>query len=186
MSRDFPGGSDGKTICLQCGRPGFDPWVGKIPWRRQWQPTMILLPGKSHGRRSLVSYSTWDCKESDTTERLLSFSVYLNPFPNLAFTFRFLPSTNKMLGLWGDRTLTWRKKNQKVKNTLLSCTHRKLWLQLPFSTRLRAPGSLVPPVWIWNDSQFFSISMTCLGTKHSCVNLQPLNSALQFPRLFIY
>ena len=126
VSRDFPGGSDGKTICLQCGRPGFDPWVGKIPWRRQWQPTMILLPGKSHGRRSLVSYSTWDCKESDTTERLLSFSVYLNPFPNLAFTFRFLPSTNKMLGLWGDRTLTWRKKNQKVKNTLLSCTHRKL------------------------------------------------------------
>ena len=33
-----------KSICLQCGRPGFDPWVGKIPWRRKWQPTPVLLP----------------------------------------------------------------------------------------------------------------------------------------------
>ena len=36
---------------------GFDPWVGKIPWRRKWQPTPVFLPGKSHGRRSLVGYS---------------------------------------------------------------------------------------------------------------------------------
>ena len=41
-----------------------------ILWRRQWQPTPVLLPGKSHGWRSLVDYSPWDCKESDTTERL--------------------------------------------------------------------------------------------------------------------
>ena len=46
------------------------PWVGKIPWRRKWQPTPVLLPGKFHGRRSLVGYSPWGCKESDTTERL--------------------------------------------------------------------------------------------------------------------
>ena len=46
----------------------FDPWVGKIPWRRKWQPTPVLLPGKSHGQRSLVGYSPWDHKESDTTE----------------------------------------------------------------------------------------------------------------------
>ena len=39
-------------------------------WRRQWHPTPVLLPGKSHGRRSLVDYSPWGCKESDTTERL--------------------------------------------------------------------------------------------------------------------
>ena len=43
----FPGGSDGKKICLQCGRPGFDPWVGKKPWRRAWQPTPVFLPGES-------------------------------------------------------------------------------------------------------------------------------------------
>ena len=60
----------GLSICLQCRRPGFDPWVGKIPWRRKWQPPPVLLPGKSHGRRSLVGYSPWGCKESDMTERL--------------------------------------------------------------------------------------------------------------------
>ena len=45
-------------------------WVGKIPWRRKWQSTPVLLPGKSHGQRSLVGYSPWGSKESDTTERL--------------------------------------------------------------------------------------------------------------------
>ena len=58
------------SVCLQCGRPGFDPWVGKIPWRRKWQSTPGLLPGKSHGQRSLVGYSPWGRKELDTTERL--------------------------------------------------------------------------------------------------------------------
>ena len=38
---------------------GFDPWVGKIPWRRKWQPTPILLPGESHGQRSLAGYIPW-------------------------------------------------------------------------------------------------------------------------------
>ena len=51
--RSFPSGSDGKRICLQCRRPGFDPWVGRIPWRREWQPTPVFLPGETHGQRSL-------------------------------------------------------------------------------------------------------------------------------------
>ena len=38
-------------------RCGFNPWVGKIPWRRKWQPTPVFLPGKSHGQRSLAGYS---------------------------------------------------------------------------------------------------------------------------------
>ena len=49
-------------------RPGFDPWVGKIPWRRAWQPTPVSLPGESHGQRSLVGSSPWGRKELDTTE----------------------------------------------------------------------------------------------------------------------
>ena len=44
-----------------------DLWVGKISWRRKWQPTPVVLPGKSHRQRSLVGYSSWDCKESDMT-----------------------------------------------------------------------------------------------------------------------
>ena len=57
-----------RRICLQCGRPGFNPWVGKIPWRKEWQPTPVFLPGESHGQRSLVGYSPWGHKESDMTE----------------------------------------------------------------------------------------------------------------------
>ena len=57
-------------ICLQCGRPRFDPWMGKIPWRRKWQPTQIFLPRKAYGQRSLVGSSPRHPKESDTTEQL--------------------------------------------------------------------------------------------------------------------
>ena len=46
-------------ICLQCGTPGFDPWVGKIPWRRKWQPTPVFSPGKCHGQRSLLGRTPW-------------------------------------------------------------------------------------------------------------------------------
>ena len=69
----FPGGSDGKSICLQSEIPRFDPWVGKILWRRIWQPTPVFLAGKSHGWRSLAGYSPWGRKESDMTERLHFF-----------------------------------------------------------------------------------------------------------------
>jgi len=54
----------------QFGRPRFNPWVGKILWRREWLPTPVFLPGESHGQRSLVGYSPRGCKESDTTEQL--------------------------------------------------------------------------------------------------------------------
>ena len=62
---------------LQCRRPGFDPWVGTIHWRRKWQPTLVLLLWKSHGWRSLAGYSPQGRKESDTTEWLhFHFSIH--------------------------------------------------------------------------------------------------------------
>ena len=66
----FPGSASGKPTCQyrRLKRPGFDPWVRKIPCRRKWQPTAVFLPGASQGQRSLVGYSPWGCKESDTTE----------------------------------------------------------------------------------------------------------------------
>ena len=54
-------------IHMQCGRPGFDPWVGKIPWRRERLPTPVFWPGEFHGL-----YSPWGCKELNRTE-LFSF-----------------------------------------------------------------------------------------------------------------
>ena len=55
-------------------------WVRSLgqedPWRRKWQPMPVLLPGKSHGWRSLVGYSLWGCKEADTTEPLCFASLH--------------------------------------------------------------------------------------------------------------
>ena len=55
-------------------------WVQSLgqedPWRRKWQPTPVFLPGKSHGQRSLVGYSPWGCKESDTTERHITHTMW--------------------------------------------------------------------------------------------------------------
>ena len=71
--------SDGKVtsrwlrqsrICLQCRRPRFDPWVGKIPWRRKWEPTPVFLPGKSQWTEEPAGCSLCGCKESDMTEWL--------------------------------------------------------------------------------------------------------------------
>ena len=62
-----------KNLPAQCRRHkrcGLDLWVRKIPWRRKWQPTLVCLPRKSHGQRSLVGYSPWGRKESDMTEHL--------------------------------------------------------------------------------------------------------------------
>ena len=66
----FPWGLSSE-VCLRCRRhrrPRFDPWVGKKPWRRAWQPTPVFLPGDSHGRRSLVGYSLQGHKDSDMNE----------------------------------------------------------------------------------------------------------------------
>ena len=52
----------GKESILQFRTRRFDPWVGKIPWSRKWQPTPIFMPGKSHGQRSLEGYSPWGLK----------------------------------------------------------------------------------------------------------------------------
>ena len=63
---DFPGGIAVKNPPANAR----DPWVGKLPWRSKWQPTPVFLPGEFHGWRSLVGYSSWGHKESDTTEEL--------------------------------------------------------------------------------------------------------------------
>ena len=58
--RDFLGGSVEKNLLTMQGWE--DPWVGKILWRRKWQPTPVFLPGKSHGQRILAGYSPWGHK----------------------------------------------------------------------------------------------------------------------------
>ena len=53
----------------------FDPWVRKIPWRRAWQPTLVFLPGESHGQRSPVGYGPWGHNELDMTERISGINL---------------------------------------------------------------------------------------------------------------
>ena len=77
----LPGWLRGKESTCQCSRHqthGFDPWVGKIPWRRKWQPTPVFLPGEPHGQRSLVQ--SIGSRESDTNERLSTSIEYIPTF----------------------------------------------------------------------------------------------------------
>ena len=71
----FPSGSDSKESSCNAGDlgaiPGCDTWVGKIPWKRKWQPTPVVLPGE---QRSLAGYSPWGHKESDMTKQCYQFS----------------------------------------------------------------------------------------------------------------
>ena len=81
--RGFPGGSDGKESACNAGDPGSIYW-GKIPWRREWQPTLVFLPGEFRGQRSLVSFSPWGGKESDTTE-WLTFILTIGFISHISF-----------------------------------------------------------------------------------------------------
>ena len=67
----FPGGSEFKASAWNAGDWGLIPGSGRSPGEGKWQPTPVLLPGKSLGGRSLVANSPWGCKESDTTEWLI-------------------------------------------------------------------------------------------------------------------
>ena len=65
----------GKESACQCRWCRFDSWMGKIPWGKKWQPIPVFLPGKSHGQRSLVGYSPWDCKQLETTWQLSTWGI---------------------------------------------------------------------------------------------------------------
>ena len=78
----------GKESACRCRRRGFDPEVTKIPWRRKWQPTPVLLPGKSHGQRSLAGYNLWGLKESRDIRIILITGLFLSPCtPMFCFVF---------------------------------------------------------------------------------------------------
>ena len=91
-----PGGSDSKESACNAGRPKFNRWVGKISWRRKWQPTPIFLPGEFHGQRNLAGYSPWGCKESDTIERLTLHAWNVLPLLLLLFSLKTKTKTKHL------------------------------------------------------------------------------------------
>ena len=74
---DFPGGSDGKESACNVGDLGLVSGLGKILWRKKWQPTPVFLPGEFHRQRSLARFSPLGCKELDMTEVTDTFSFSL-------------------------------------------------------------------------------------------------------------
>ena len=66
----FPGSSDGKETACNAGDPSLIPGLGLFPFRRDWPPTPVFLPERSHKQGSLTCSSPWGCKELDTTEQL--------------------------------------------------------------------------------------------------------------------
>ena len=131
----FPGASAGKASACKCRRPGFDPWITKIPWRRKWQPTPVLLPGKSHWQRSLVDYSPRDRKELDMTERL-------------HFHFHFLYHSNRQikdvtLGSAATLKLPWGAGPEFTKPKM-EPTHRKQGQWVKYSYLCSSHGQAIP------------------------------------------
>ena len=81
MKGDFPGGASGKEPacqCRRCKRLGFDPWVGKIPWRRKWQSTSVFLPGEFHEQKNLADCSPWGPKSVGHGLKQLSTQICAN------------------------------------------------------------------------------------------------------------
>ena len=99
----FPGGTSGKEPTCQSRRHkrcGFNPWVRKILWRKKWQHTPVLLPGKSHGQMSLAGDSLWGCSVGH------DWSYFAHIYPLLIDFLKssYFPRTCLFLGnlqLWG-------------------------------------------------------------------------------------
>ena len=136
--KGFPGGSDGKQSACNAGDPGFTPWVGKIPWRRKWQPTWVFLPGKSQRQRSLAGYSPWCCKRVRHDFKQQQ-SLYLQrPFTLASQPPASLSIVSHLSCVWLCATL-WTIALQVPLPMRFS--RQKYWSGLPFPS----PGDLLDP-----------------------------------------
>ena len=104
----FPVGTSGKKPAYQCKghkRCRFNPWVRKIPWRRAWQPTLVFLPGESHGQKSLAGYSPESHKESDTTKvTSYIYNYYLYFWRSSANTIRDMYVAKGRRNIWTTKS----------------------------------------------------------------------------------
>ena len=155
-----------KKICLRCRRLWFDPWVGKIPWRRESLPTPVFRPGEFHRL-----YGPWSCKESDTTERLsLSLRLFwtcenttFSTFGSISFpVFKMMSTlisemkTNwNILSQWFSLPLCKRLFETLIKakkKKTLPSTHKNIGEHniLHLFQGFRRPPNPIPGSWIRN------------------------------------
>ena len=122
-----------KEPFCQCRRHGFSSWIGKISWIRKWQPTPVLLPGNSHGQRSLVGNSPWGRKELDMTEQLNNNSLLIVWIPAISQV--SIPSPS--LHFLGDPHSLFLQKSSESPFTI--------WLRVTSSLEASL-DTLVPPL----------------------------------------
>ena len=160
----------GWSVCLQRGRPGFDPWVEKIHWRRKWQPTPVLLPGKFYGWRILVGCSPSDCKESRTTEQLHFFTVddggaifwiqrIFTPEPVLrryTCSRYWKPSKMQNAGFW----ISWGFQGEGLWFAILDWEPLKSQVMSPWQTG--QAWDLLPLAYVWTDCCFSEQNVSLL------------------------
>ena len=101
----------GKESACQCRRCGLDPWVWKIPWRREWQPTPVFLPGKSHGQEELGRLLSTGLQESDTIEGQNKYAVLLLDKQK---NYQYIWQQD-----WSSETLLWSLEETDIKQSLV-------------------------------------------------------------------
>ena len=151
---DFPSGVNGKEPdcqCTGCKRAGWIPGVGKIPWRRTWQPTPGFLPGESHEQRNIVGYNPWGCRVGHNW---------------MTFIFTFIPISSKrklhlLLQNWyiGLHCLSYQHKifSFFLTSFIPTFKHPDLLILLPFSLLCFLPFAVVW-VWVCHFCWFFPLS----------------------------
>ena len=117
-------GKETACQCRRCRKHGFNLWVGTIPWRKSWQPTLVFLPGESHGQRSLVVYKVHGVAKSQTNKPLSMHPWAIIPmviYSPSTFSFSFLFFLTRLMGSqfpdqgwtqaqqWKHRVLTTRQ-----------------------------------------------------------------------------
>ena len=139
------------VICLQYRRPGFSPWVGKIPWKREWIPTPVFWPGEFHRQRSLAGYGSWGRKGLDMTEQLSHVHTqHFKIFATAASDFSVALSVFVCTGCYNKNTIGWvaYKQHRFISH---SSGGWKLKISMPMwscSSRLQTANFLCPHMMI--------------------------------------
>ena len=135
---------------LQCRRPRFNPWVRKIPWKREWQPTLVFLPGEFHGQRSLVDWAAVHGVAKKWTQLSDEHFIFTPIFPILASTLFFFIAP----------VIYW-----LIYSCLCPPTRMKpCWWQVSLSaTVLYAQGTVPGTQWVFN------ICLDICSVKNKCI-----------------
>ena len=135
----------GKESTCQCRSHRFYLWVGKIPWKRKWQPIPVFLPGKSHGQRSLVGYNPWVGYSSRVAKSRTRLSTHTPLYPtsssvSLAWTPDHLTSCCFISNIYLilselNHLFTWRPRLRKQKRVTLQSTTMNGFLNPQFQIK---------------------------------------------------